>query len=451
MMNRILVLCLLASSSAFGLNEYFSISKSIRSLGMGGAFYALSDDEYALFYNPAGLSNYRGEGQFMGSLNVNASAASLSGISQLQGLQGGSVSSTVNSLQTFQGKPMYVGVGLFPFYLNKNFAIGMLIGDTKADIAILGRDIDTSVDVTAISDTALVVGYGRKIVNDDLHVGFNFKGVVRAGGQKSFTALDIAQGDGLNFELTELGGAGAGIDLDLGAIYDIRGLPFGDLNQVSLTFSNLLASELNMVKVEGTPPRLVRMMSLGARSVFPGYGIIDNFHVMLDLAEFGIGGESNEHFGARGGSFWKHVNFGVEMPIHGWFVMRSGFRQGNFTAGFGVRTSLFQLDFATYAEEMLQGVGRLTNRRYALRLAIGAGAPPPPVVEPKGYYYQQEKQLDEQEKKTNKDLEKRKDVEKELELESQPKPAAPAVPVEAPPAPSETPAEVPTAETPPSN
>ncbi|MDP2752998.1 MAG: hypothetical protein Q8P40_01195, partial [Nitrospirota bacterium] len=36
--------------------EYPSLYRGIRPLGMGGAFTAVSDDENALFYNPAGLS-----------------------------------------------------------------------------------------------------------------------------------------------------------------------------------------------------------------------------------------------------------------------------------------------------------------------------------------------------------------------------------------------------------
>ena len=49
--------------NAFALNEYYSISRSVRALGMGGAFYGLSDDQHALFYNPAGLSVYQGGSQ----------------------------------------------------------------------------------------------------------------------------------------------------------------------------------------------------------------------------------------------------------------------------------------------------------------------------------------------------------------------------------------------------
>src|SRR5688572_442549 len=81
MKKLLLAVLLLASTSAFALKEHYGISRSIRSLGMGGAFYGLSDDEYALFYNPAGLSLYRGGWQFMLPIpGINSSAQLSSGV-----------------------------------------------------------------------------------------------------------------------------------------------------------------------------------------------------------------------------------------------------------------------------------------------------------------------------------------------------------------------------------
>ena len=43
-------------SSALNAGEYDHIYRGIRPLGMGGAFVAVSDDQNALLYNPAGFS-----------------------------------------------------------------------------------------------------------------------------------------------------------------------------------------------------------------------------------------------------------------------------------------------------------------------------------------------------------------------------------------------------------
>ena len=184
-MKKTLLLLVLLCSPVFAMKEYYSISKSIRALGMGGAFYGLSDDEYALFYNPAGLAEYRGKWE-LGLLNVNADIGSAlpSALSTITGIKGGgSVSDIVSKLQQFQGVPLYGNAGVaLPFFHMKNFAIGLLLADAKLDMAVLGANLSMSLDVTAISDTGLVVGYGRHIL-DNLAVGMNAKyHLLRAGG-----------------------------------------------------------------------------------------------------------------------------------------------------------------------------------------------------------------------------------------------------------------------------
>lgn len=386
-MKKIIICCLLAfASSSFAVEEYYSLSKSVRSLGMGGAFYAMSDDEYALFYNPAGLSNYRGEGSLMFSLQGGISSGATNAIKTLSDQKGGDIDKVITSLQSFAGKPISAGLSIFPHYVRKNFAMGLMLADTKVNFAILGKELDTAVDLTMIVDNGLFIGFGRPVFSDDLHLGFNVKGILRAGGKKSFSVLDIASSKDLNLDPNSLGGVGGGIDMDLGAIYDVRGLPFGVLNQLSMTINNLLGSDLTMFKSDttGNPPGLVRTLSLGARSTLQGVGFIDQVHVLFDLAEFHMGGEDDLEFGARKGSLFKHINMGVEAPMGGgWFALRAGFHQGYVTAGFGLQLSPVKIDFATYGEELSTGINRLGSRRYALRIALGAGSPPPPPVPPK--------------------------------------------------------------------
>jgi hypothetical protein len=369
------------STPAFALKEYFSLNRSIRAMGMGGAFYGNSDDEYALFYNPAGLAHYRGSWE-LSLLSIKAEAAPdiLSALSTITDGSNNKISDIVTKLQKFQGTPLYGGVGLFPVFHKKHFGIGLLIADTKLDVAVLGRDLSTYVDVSGVVDSGLVVGYGTNFT-DELAIGVNLKAIARAGGKKTFSVVDIAQGDKLKLSPSDLGGGGGGIDLDLGATYDIPDLPFGLVNRAALSLNNLLASEFTIARQQGAPPGLVRTLSLGWFTAFPGYGVIDNFNVGVDFAEFSLGGESDPNAGARGGSFWKHVNFGVEMPMLNFLAVRLGFHQGYLTAGVGLNGRGIKLDVATYQEELFSSPGRLGNRRIALRLTLGIGsAPPPPIT-----------------------------------------------------------------------
>ena len=379
MKKLLLAVLILSTVPAQAVREYYGISRSIRSLGMGGAFYGLSDDEYALFYNPAGLSLTERDSEFMLRLNAQSSLSTLKALNTFTNLSDSSIGATVDKLTEYTGKPLYGQVGILPYYFHKHFAVGLLLADTKVDFALLGKDLDTVADLTAISDSGLVLGYGRSLFHPNLHLGANLKGIFRGGGRRTFTTLDMAKNDTISLDAKQLGGAGVGVDLDLGATYDLPDLGFGLRHRASLVFSNLMASNFSIARVEGAPPGLVRTLSVGWASVFEGYKFIDNFQVLVDFAEFGLGGETDPDRGARTGSFFKKMNFGVEMPI-GRLALRAGFHQGYVTAGLGINLRYFKLDFATYGEELGDAPGRLESRRFALTLAIGGGSDNPAPV-----------------------------------------------------------------------
>lgn len=366
------------TAPAFGLREHYSISKSIRALGMGGAFYGLSNDEYAMFYNPAGLAYYEGGAQAMLSLNAQVSPSVTGAIDTIVDAGDSSVDQLVSSLSEFQGKVLNAGAAFFPYYVRKHFAIGLLAADTKMNFAILGTELDTSVEITPIVDSGFFVSYGRSFFDPNLVLGLTAKGMYRLGGTKAYSVLDLATQSQFDLDFKDIGGGGAGIDFDLGAMYTLPFTPWGTTNRVSLVINNILATDFSIARIEGggAPPGLVRTISLGGHSRIPGVGPIDHFDAVFDLAEFGIGGETSTDLGSRSGSLFKHINFGVEAAM-GWFSFRTGFRQGYWTAGLGMDARFFRLDLATYKEELLGTPGLLGNRRFALRLVFGISAAKP--------------------------------------------------------------------------
>ncbi len=382
---KIYIVVLFISSLAFGFKEYYSFSKSTRSLGMGGAFYGLSNDEYALFYNPAGLNFYEGGAEGMFSFNFEVSPAMLSAINILLEQfksQSANLTTLVDKLESFQGNILHTGVGVFPYYLRKHFAIGLLLADLKTNFAILGKDMNTTFDAAAILDSGLFIGFGHKLFRDDLFWGLTIKGLLRGGGRKEFELVEIAQSQSFNVDIIKLGGVGVGADFDLALTYQLPINFYKTSTKVSLVLNNVLASKLDFIKNEnfGTPPALSRMLSIGTVTTLPGIYWFDNFLFLLDLAEFSVGGESRAEFGARTGSFFKHVNFGVEAPINGWLFLRTGFHQGYLTAGLGLYSRFVKLDLATYEEELFSNPGQLGSRRYAMRLVFGVGGAKPAVA-----------------------------------------------------------------------
>ncbi len=385
MKKLLLILLLVTAPRAFALKEWYSISRSIRALGMGGAFYGLSNDEGAMFYNPAGLNHYphgsQGMFSFQGTVTPNFSDA----IKTITDSQGKGIDQIVLDLQTFQGKPLSAGVGFMPYYLRKHFALGLLAPDVKMNVAVLGRDFDTQVDVAGIGDAGLFLSYGNTFFDPNLSLGITLKGMYRVGGSKTFTTLDIVQQQTADLELKDLGGGGAGVDFDLGATYELPYKPFNSTIRTSLVLNNLLASTFSIARLSGggAPPALTRMLTVAGLWRLPGWKAFDHFDVVVDFSEFKLGGEADATKGARTGSFFKHLNWGVEAPfLSQFFALRAGFRQGYLSAGFGITTRFLKLDLATYQEELLGNPGQLGGRRFAVRLAFGFGSAAP-SVEPK--------------------------------------------------------------------
>lgn len=382
----VILFALVLAAPSFGVKEYYDLSKSIRSLGMGGAFFGLSDDEYALFSNSAGLSLRRTGAETMLRVNGHVSADAISGFKDFTSLSGSSLQTAINRLDKYKGKPLYGNAGLLPYFVSKNLAVGLLLADTKINFnistsssEIVSLPASTEIaDITLISDSGVVIGYAQSLGDPDLHVGANLKGLFRSGGRKFFTAAEYLANGKIDFDPKTIGGSGMGVDLDLGATYEMKNLPFGILSRASLVFSNLLASEFSISHKYGAVPRLNRTMNLGWYTAFDGFAFVDNVHVLADISNISIGGETNPDLGARTGSFLKKVNLGVELPI-GRFSVRGGLHQGYLTAGFGMNLYGIRLDAATYGEETGENT-KQGSRRYALTVALGWGSAPPAPI-----------------------------------------------------------------------
>lgn len=362
-MARTFVLILVFFSvPAWALKEYYSLGCTPRAMALGGAFYGLSDDEGALFYNPAGLSAYEGGTQiFAVTVGATASSTLPGALSALRDVFSKSTDTAtmVSRLQPLQGRILSGGAEAFPFVLTRGFALGVLVGGVKGNVLLSGREIDSDLDVTGVSDSGLFLGKSISFGKSPLRMGVTLKVLGRIGGRKLMTLIDFVNETPV--KLSDLGGFGVGFDADVGFLWMAkRGTGLG------LTFSNLFATTFPWAR-SGTipPPRLPRTVSLG------GFVTTGNFQWRLDLSEFGLGGQSDPDLGARTGSFFKHLNLGVEWVLGRALSLRAGLHQGSPTAGLGLQLTVLRLDFATWGEELGLNPGKLSSRRYGLRLAFG--------------------------------------------------------------------------------
>jgi hypothetical protein len=338
---------------------------------MGNAFYSLSDDEYALFFNPAGLAYYRGRPHVTlvnGGLALSDSAFTNIGSVVNSATGGRSLNSLASQIYGAQGSSIYAGTGLFPYFLKKKFALGLLIGDTKMNTALLGSGAQATLDVTAISDTGIFLGWADK-VSRHWNAGITTKAVYRIAGRNAYTLDQILGTTPFTLSTYQQGGSGFALDADLGAIYDISDPWIGDRAGLSFSLNNALGTFL--ISSGPSPPPLPRMASAGVFCRFEDRKHFEYWAFRLDASEFALGGLSDPDFGARYGALIKHLNAGTEIKLSPWLLLRGGIHQGDWTAGLGVVFPGIHFDFATYGEELGADPGAVTSRRYAIQISLG--------------------------------------------------------------------------------
>lgn len=373
-MKKIFILFVVVLQSAYAVEEFYPLSRSVKAMGMGGAHYALSEDESALFYNPASLGFYRGGGELMMGIGAQLSSGALGQVDTFtKATEGNSIASLVDQLSPLAGHPLSVGATIMPFYHRKGLAVGLLVADVKVNSAYLGKDVDSYFDLTAIVDSGLIVGKSFAL-GKSLSLGINTKLLLRGGGRQVFAPLDFVTSKNLKFSDGVIG-AGFGGDFDIGLTWEPEHAWLGSRSGFSVVISNLLATPYTWaIFAKSAPPALARMGSVGTYSIFKGGKVIDYVLFAIDFAEIGLGGQTDRDLGARAGSIWKHVNFGVEFALRQWFILRTGIHQGNITAGASLQSPVARLEFATYAEELGLNPGTLSSRRFIGQLVFGAGS-----------------------------------------------------------------------------
>ncbi len=359
---------------AFALQEYYDLQRSARALGMGNAYYALSDDAYALFYNPAGLGFSKRTLAIMLVPSLTTDFTSFQFVEKVASLNSAPLTQTISTLEQFQGQPLNTQVALTtPLIQWNHFAGALMLGNLQINSALLGQNLDSTYDVTAFYDAGLLLGYGQRVFDPHLSLGINMKLLYRAGGRAYLSTTNFQQLQNAFATPAQFGGSGAGIDFDVGAIYQLPTPLLGRENRIGLTLTNILATPYPWFRDSGNPPQLCRMLSLGSMTVWDGAWIFDEFRLLADIQQVGLGGQPSLDLGGRGGVFWKHIDIGLEVPLRHVLLARVGLHQGNWSGGLGVESPFARLEIATFAEELDGGVGRLSSRRFAFQLFVGFG------------------------------------------------------------------------------
>lgn len=336
--------------------EYPNNYRGIRPLGMGGAFTAISDDENALFYNPAGLSKISTFS--MGIINpvIDVSENSVDFYSDLDDADLDDTGEATELLRKHVGEYQHLAINWIPYAGFNAANLGIMvagIASANADAEIRNPPYP-EFHPKANWDYGFTGGVGAKVPFKGLRVGGTAKYISRESLDQVYTAADIANDD-FEDRLDDDRKSGSGFTMDLGVLYELP-IESSFTTDVGLSVNNLI--EMDM----GDAEDIDRTINLGiaTQRSFAGFTLIGAFDI-LDITK------SYE----QDDDYMKRIHMGAELQLPAIAAVRMGLNQGYFTAGATLDFPVVRLDVATYAEEVGAYAGQREDRRYVGQLSIG--------------------------------------------------------------------------------
>ena len=350
----VLLLLFLFVATLVHAREYPNFFRGIRPLGMGGAFTAVADDENALFYNPAGLSD---QSLRIGIFNplIEVGEDSIELYQDIEDTDLDDAEEVVELLRDHMGENQHLRAAINPYGLWSIAGVGVGvagIGQTSFDTEI-HNPIWPELETRFIVDYGLLGGAGLKLPITGLQLGVAAKFISRESLFETYTAADIASED-FDFVVDDDIESGSGVGLDIGLIYTL-GIPFGDLS-CGVVVQNI--PEMEMSDAED----ILTQVNAGV-ALKPDFKVVSATFA-LDYMDIGDNiGEEND--------LAKRLHFGAEVNLLDWVALRAGFNQGYLTAGVTLDLWIFRLDVATFAEEIGAYGGQREDRRYLAQISIG--------------------------------------------------------------------------------
>ena len=352
---------------------------STRALGMGNAFTAVADDHSSMFYNPSALA-WRTDGQLRMFLRGGTDSDSLKLKGELDDVQklpeDDQTQGYSDLISSHYGDHFHFRVPTVgAVWVRPNWGIAFIPADLSLDMDV-HRGMGPMLNVNLYIDSTLAFSYARKVKwfsGHDTSWGATLKGIHRVYAGQAIAAAQLVEGKSV-FSTSDAN-EGFTADVDLGFTWrppvPDRGF-FKFLKWMKPTFAfvgrNLVdygfKSNFHLIdKDSGEPPRLYRRFDVGTKWDLPKFWVFDP-HLSADVRDMGH----------PNWSWKKGTHFGMELywKMFSWWKghWAGGFNQGYWTAGFGARFAWFQLDIASYGEEVGSDSTPREDRRYLLELAL---------------------------------------------------------------------------------
>lgn len=352
MKKLIFVLSLFLAQFTYG-QEVFEFYNGVRALGMGGATVAVVNDETALLQNPAGLGKLRDYFFTLADpeIEVGNENQQIMGVNLLGMVDPQAVN---NDLKDNPGKSIHTRAQVFPSIVLPNFGFGVF---KKYELHGYMNAAGTEYDLQYFNDSAFIVGFNFRFLGGRLKLGFNAKVTNRIEIQED--NLDPTRTD---LTLETLGKEGIGVGSDVGLIAT---LPWKFLPTLAIRARDVGDTKYDFkdglfLNATSYPTKDVQKVD-AALAIFPILGNRSRSVITLEVRDT-LNMSTYE-------DKYKLYHAGVEFNFFDAFFIRGGMNQRYWTAGLELAMANYQLQFATYGEEVGTATANLESRRYVAKFA----------------------------------------------------------------------------------
>lgn len=389
------VISLLISAPLFAAESPVFI-RGIRPLGMGGAFVAISDDQNAFFYNPAGITQRQGSQFVAFEVPVGVSEDTLDFYNFYQDRE--------DDLQNFDSLPNDRKIDLlneiddkitdyqsrvrigFPntSYISGNQLVNFGMG--LFGMAEIGFQFDRGMVIPSITMFGTVDIVGAVPLAHRFDVLPYIPGTMSVGTTLKWIRrmrIDERQKSILEFEEFDPQlQAGSGFGFDLGALYQPNprwnaGLQISDVGGTTLNFESISATDPGELDKPAFSGMIPTQWNAGVAYIpskityWPGRSISTKDRIIFacDIRDFM---STDDRLLEDTG--WKKIHMGAEFRF-GPLSLRGGFNSGYPTFGGGLRVPYLGLraDYAYWADETGRFAGQLPEWNHQLTLALSWG------------------------------------------------------------------------------
>jgi hypothetical protein len=334
--------------------EIHEFYRGVRSLGMGGAYTAVVNDETAVLTNPAGLGKLRDitltliNPELSGSFN-DTDILNVGSATKAMGMQ-----SLLDALNKAPGKHFYGGAQVFPSFVGPNFGIGVLGKYT------VNGEVDptgTTYHYDYINDLAPALGYCFRFFGGVVKFGLATRLVNRT------ELLTDVPATSTNLKVAPLssGGFGTAVDLGLNLTAPVAALPTLAIavRDVGTTTYNL--SKGFLAATTTRPHATAQTIDLGV-ALFPIAADHVRTSITVEVHDITRFSQDKDAF--------RRFHAGGELNFADFLFLRAGMNQSYATGGIEFSTERIQLQAATYGEEIGTSAQKKQDRRWVAEIAF---------------------------------------------------------------------------------